>query len=126
MARAGKEISSVTNLVSDIAGSTHLLGLNAAIQAAHAGEHGRGFMVVAEEIRKMSEKTKEATKTTSKQLDEVQERIVKLSEELSQMSGAIQNLTENIVAINEMIYSYEKEVAVAVSRLEEKMQTLFK
>lgn len=59
------------------------------IQAAHAGEHGRGFMVVAEEIRKMSEKTKEATKTTSKQLDEVQERIVKLSEELSQMSGAI-------------------------------------
>jgi uncharacterized protein YukE len=126
VASAGDEISSVTNLVSEIAGNTHLLGLNAAIQAARAGEYGRGFMVVAEEIRKMSEKTKEATKTTSKQLEEVQERVFRLSEELIRMSGAIQKLTENIGAINEMIIGYEKEVAAAVSRLEEKMQTLFK
>jgi len=126
VASAGDEISSVTNLVSEIAGNTHLLGLNAAIQAARAGEYGRGFMVVAEEIRKMSEKTKEATKTTSKQLEEVQERVLRLSEELTLMSGAIQKLTENIGAINEMIIGYEKEVAAAVSRLEEKMQTLFK
>ncbi|MCI8805749.1 MAG: methyl-accepting chemotaxis protein [Clostridiales bacterium] len=124
-----KEITSISKIIEDIAFQTEILSLNASIEAAKAGKYGRGFNVVAEEVKKLSNQSTTAAQNSGEMIQYIYKTILKghnlmketaaALEEVSELSKIIENITDNLEGTVSVQKNYLKSMAVNIENIAE-------
>lgn len=113
------KVNSLTEIINNIAKQTNLLALNAAIEAAHAGESGKGFSVVAEEIKKLAQLSSASSQDINKLLSNIKLEITTTSDIINNMSGKFKNLVDDTSLTTNLMNEIKDKAITCQTSVEE-------
>ncbi|WP_166242242.1 methyl-accepting chemotaxis protein [Paenibacillus turpanensis] len=127
--QASQQIGGIIRAITDISNQTNVLALNAAIEAARAGQHGRGFSVIAEEVRALSVQTNQSSKSVSKTIEQLQQQIELVGNRLEGARSSLQtqnSLVHEAHRSFDAIWEAVNAIGTQIDEVDQRMDTALK